>query len=76
MKVSRAEDDRVCNAQALELIHEDRSNRYYLSTLGAAGLVVQMDDGSRINLRQALIEGRATVAGLRAAGVRIVTVPK
>lgn len=75
MKVMRADEERMC-AQALELIHEDRNNRYYLSCMCSADLFIETDDGRRMNVRRALGEGRATVENLRDAGVRIVTMPK
>lgn len=75
MKVMRENEERVC-AQALELIHEDRCNLYYLSCMCSSDIFVETEDGSRMNVRRALGEGRATVDGLREAGVRIVTMPK
>lgn len=75
MKVMRENEERMC-AQALELIHEDGYNRYYLSCMCSADILVETDDGNRMNVRRALGEGRATVDGLREAGVRIVTMPK
>lgn len=75
MKVMRSEDERMC-AQALELIHEDRNNRYYLSCMSSADILVETDEGNRLGVRQALKEGFATVDCLRNAGIRIVSTPK
>ena len=64
------------SAPALELIYEDESHRYYLSSMRSALIMLTFEDGERISLRDALSQEKISVEDLILNGLNVIIMPQ
>ena len=60
------------SAAALELIYEDAYNRYYLSSIRSAVIMLTFEDGLRISLSDAIAQNKISMEDLIASGLQVI----
>jgi hypothetical protein len=61
---------------ALELIYEDNTHQYYLSSIRSELIMLTFEDGQIISLKDAVSGGKIGIADLIASGLDVITQPK
>jgi hypothetical protein len=64
------------SAMALELIGEDDSYLYYLSSMRSAGIMLTFEDGQRLSLRDALSQNKIGMEDLIENGLQAIKEPR
>ena len=62
-------------AMALEILYYDEFNRYYLSSMRSALIMLEFEDGTRMSLREALDQQKVTIADLMYNGLNVIQKP-
>jgi len=63
------------SAMALELLYYDEFNRYYLSSVRSANIMLEFEDGTRMSLWEALDTQKVTIADLIFNGLDVIQEP-
>lgn len=74
--VDRAKEEGLPFDEALEKIHEDEENEYFLSGIYSHYVIVYYSDGTQEDIKSALQSGRATITDMDRFGIHYWTEPK
>ncbi len=74
--VDRTKEEDLVVADALEKIHEDEKNEYFLGAIYSHYVIVHYSDGTQEDIKSALKNGRAKITDLDRFGIHYYTEPK
>ncbi|MBR2912651.1 MAG: hypothetical protein IKC40_01865 [Oscillospiraceae bacterium] len=74
--VDRAKEEGLPFDEALEKIHEDEENEYFLSGIYSHYVIVHYSDGTQEDIKSALKSGRATITDMDRFGIHYWKEPK